>query len=131
MGFIREVLYLEWLENVVMVKKPNGKWRVCVDFTNLNKACPKDSYPLPRIDRLMDETSGYQLLSFLNAFSGYHQIIIYPPDQEKTSFITEKWTYYYQVKPFGLKNVGATYQRMVNKVFKELLVIQWKHILMT
>ena len=120
-GFICEVMYPEWLKNVVMVKKPNGKWRVCIDFTNLNNTCPKDSYPLPRIDHLVDETSGYQLLSFLDAFSGYHQIMMYPPDQEKTSFITEKGTYCYQVMPFGLKNVGAMYQRMVNKVFKELL----------
>ena len=94
-GFIREVMYPEWLENVVMVKKPNGKWRVCIDFTNLNKACPKDSYLLPRIDHLVDKTSGYQLLSFFNAFSGYHQIMMYPPDQEKTSFIIEKGTYCY------------------------------------
>ena len=120
-GFIREVQYPEWLANVVMVKKANGKWRVCVDFTDLNKACPKDSYPLPRIDRLVDDTSGYALLSFLDAFSGYHQISMYPPDEEKTAFITEKGTYCYRVMPFGLKNAGATYQRMVNKVFKELL----------
>ncbi|XP_052185282.1 uncharacterized protein LOC127796919 [Diospyros lotus] len=119
--FIREVLYPEWLANVVMVKKPNGKWRVCIDFIGLNKACPKDSYPLPRIDHLVDETSGYHLLSFLDAFSGYHQIMMYPPDQEKTSFIIEKGTYCYQVMLFGLKNARATYQRMVNKVFKELL----------
>ena len=94
---------------------------MCVDFTNLNKAYPKDSYPLPRIDRLVDDTSGYVVLSFLDAFSGYHQISMYPPYAKKTAFITEKGTYCYQVMPFGLKNVGATYQRIVNKVFKELL----------
>ena len=120
-GFIREVYYPDWLANVVIVPKANGKWRMCVDFTDLNKACPKDSYPLPRIDKLVDETSGYELLSFMDAFSGYHQIMMYPPDQEKTSFITEKGTYCYRVMPFGLKNAGATYQRMVNKVFKDLL----------
>lgn len=92
-GFIGEVLYPEWLTNVVMVKKPNGKWSVCRDFTNPNKAYPKDSYPLPRIDHLVDETSRYQLLSFLYAFSRYHQIMMYPSNQEKTSFITEKGTY--------------------------------------
>ena len=72
--FIREVYYLDWLANVVMVKKANGKWRMGVDFTNLNKACPKDSYPLPRIDQLVDLTAGHRLLSFMDTFFGYNQI---------------------------------------------------------
>ena len=72
--FIQEVYYPDWLTNVVMVKKTNEKWRMCVDFTDLNKACPKDSYPLPRIDQLMDSTAGHKLLSFMDAFSGYNQI---------------------------------------------------------
>ena len=72
--FIREVYYLDWLANVVMVKKANGKWRMGVDFTNLNKACPKDSYPLPRIDQLVELTAGHRLLSFMDTFSGYNQI---------------------------------------------------------
>ena len=72
--FIREVYYPDWLANVVMVKKANGKWRMCLDFANLNKACPKDSYPLPRIDTVVDSTAGHQLLSFMDAFSGYNQI---------------------------------------------------------
>ena len=72
--FIREVYYLDWLANVVMVKKANGKWRMGVDFTNLNKACPKDSYSLPRIDQLVDLTTGHRLLSFMDTFSGYNQI---------------------------------------------------------
>ena len=72
--FIREVYYLDWLANVVMVKKANGKWRMCVDFTDLNKACPKDSYPLLCIDQLVDSTAGHKLLSFMDAFSGYNQI---------------------------------------------------------
>ena len=71
--FIREVYYLDWLANVVMVKKANGKWRMGVDFTNLNKACPKDSYPLPRIDQLVDLTTGHKLLSFVDTFSGYNK----------------------------------------------------------
>jgi len=70
--FIREVYYAEWLANMVMVKKANGKWRMCLDFTDLNKACLKDSYPLPRIDMLVDSTAGHQLLSFMDAFSGYN-----------------------------------------------------------
>jgi hypothetical protein len=73
-GFIREVDYLELLSNVVLVKKSNEKWRMCVDFTDLNKACPKDSFPLPRMDLLVDSTSGHELLSFMDAFLGYNQI---------------------------------------------------------
>ena len=73
-GFIREVYYLDWLTNVVLVKKTNGKWRMCVDFTDLNKACLKDSFPLPRIDQLIDSTAGHKLLTFMDAFSGCNQI---------------------------------------------------------
>ena len=68
-----------------MVMNANGKWRMCVDFTNLNKACPKDSYPLPRIDQLVDSTAGHQLLSFMDAFLGYNQIRMDEVDQEKTT----------------------------------------------
>ena len=73
-GAIKEVFYLEWLANTVVVKKKSGKWRVCVDFTGLNKACPKDSFPMPRIDQLVDATTGHPWMSFLDAFQGYHQI---------------------------------------------------------
>lgn len=92
MGSIREVKYPDWLANPVVVKKKNGKWRVCIDFTNLNKACPKDSFPLPHIDRLVEATAGHQLLSFMDAFSGYNQILMNPNDQEKTTFITDRGT---------------------------------------
>ena len=88
--FIREVYYPNWLANVVMDKKANGKWRMCVNFTDLNKACPKDSYPLPRIDQLVDSTAGHKLLSFMDAFSGYNQIRMDEADQEKTSFVTSQ-----------------------------------------
>ena len=108
-GAIREVEYLKWLANVVLVKKENGKWRLCIDFTNINKACPKDSFPLPRIDLIVDATAGHELLSFMDAFSGYNQISIDPDDQEKTLFVTAQGTYCYRVMPFGLKNAGATY----------------------
>uniref|UniRef100_A0A2N9G1W1 Uncharacterized protein n=1 Tax=Fagus sylvatica TaxID=28930 RepID=A0A2N9G1W1_FAGSY len=118
-GFIREVYYPEWLANVVMVKKSTGKWRMCVDFTDLNKACPKDSYPLPRIDQLVDSTAGHKLLSFMDAFSGYNQIQMAEEDQEKTAFITSRGLFCYKVMPFGLKNAGATYQRLVNKMFHD------------
>jgi hypothetical protein len=116
--FIREVHYPDWLANVVMVKKSTGKWRMCVDFTDLNKACPKDSFPLPRIDLLVDSTAGHNLLSFMDAFSGYNQIRMHENDQEATSFITDHGLYCYKVMPFGLKNAGATYQRLVNAMFK-------------
>jgi hypothetical protein len=117
--FIREVYYPDWLANVVLVKKSNGKWRMCIDFTDLNKACPKDSFPLPRIDALVDSTVGHGLLSFMDTFSGYNQIRMHPADQEKTAFITDQGIYCYQVMPFGLKNVGATFQRLMNKMFRE------------
>ena len=108
-GFIREVYYPNWLANMVMVKKSNGKWRMCVNFTDLNKACPKDSYPLPRIDTLVDSTAIHELLSFIDAFSSYNQIKMNEKDQERTSFITSQGLFYYKVMPFGLKNKGATY----------------------
>ena len=87
-GAIREVEYPEWLANVVLVKKANGKWRLCIDFTDINKACSKDSFPLPRIDLIVDATAGHELLNFMDAFSGYNQISMDPDDQEKTSFVT-------------------------------------------
>uniref|UniRef100_A0A2N9GBG3 RNA-directed DNA polymerase n=1 Tax=Fagus sylvatica TaxID=28930 RepID=A0A2N9GBG3_FAGSY len=120
-GAIREVQYPAWLSNTVVVRKKNGKWRVCIDFTDLNKACPKDPFPLPRIDQLVDSASRHARLSFLDAFQGYHQIPMNPADQEKTAFITPRGTYCYRVMPFGLKNAGATYQRMVTKMFGPML----------
>ena len=101
--------YPDWLANVVMVKKANGKWRMCVDFTDLNKACPKDSYPLPRIDQLVDSTAGHKLLSFMDAFSRYNQIRMDEVDQEKTSFVTSQDLFCYKVMPFSLKKAGVTY----------------------
>ena len=116
-GFIREVYYPKWLVNVVMVKKSNGKWRMCVDFIDLNNACPKDSFPLPRIDQLVDSTIGHKLLTFMDAFLGYNQILMKEEDQEKTAFVTSQGLYFYKVMPFGLKNVGTNYQRLVNQMF--------------
>ena len=118
-GAIREVEDSEWLANVVLVKKANGKWRLCIDFTNINRACPKDSYPLPRINLIVDATAGHELLSFIDAFSGYNQISMDPDDQENTSFVTGQGTNCYKVMPFGLKNAGATYQRLVNKMIQK------------
>ncbi|KAI5317771.1 hypothetical protein L3X38_037478 [Prunus dulcis] len=118
--FIEEVSYSEWLANVILVaKQEKGKWRVCVDYTDLNKACPKDNFPLSRIDQLVDSTFGNKLLSFMDAYSGYNQILMHEDDKARTSFIIERGIYCYKVMPFGLKNAGATYQRLVNKTFKE------------
>ena len=114
---IREVEYPEWLANIVLVKKENGKWRLCIDFKDINRAYLKESFPLPRIDLIVETTTGHELLSFMDAFSGYNQISMDPNDQKKTSFVTGQGTYCYRVMPFRLKNVGATYQRLVNKMF--------------
>ena len=101
-----------------MVKKANGKWRMCVDFTDLNKACPKDSYPLPCINQLMDSTVGHRLLSFMDASSGYNLIRMDETNQEKTSFVTSQGLFCYKVMPFELKNARATYQRLVSHMFR-------------
>ncbi|XP_024177714.1 uncharacterized protein LOC112183573 [Rosa chinensis] len=102
-------------------KKSLGSWCLCVDYTNLNRACPKDSFPLPRIDQLIDSTAGYWLLNFMDVFSGYNQIQMNPADEEHNAFTTDKGLYCYQVMPFRLKNAGATYQRLVNSMFVEVI----------
>ena len=114
---IREVKYPDWLANVLLVKKANDKRRICIDFTDVNRACPKDNFPLPRIDLIVDAIASHELLNFMDSFSRYNHIRMDPSDQDKTSFVTGQGTYYYQVMPFRLKNVGATYQRLVNKMF--------------
>jgi hypothetical protein len=116
-GFIKEVFHPTWLTNPVLVKKKNGKWRMCVDYTSLNKACPKVPFPLPRIDQIVDLTAGCELLCFLDAYSGYHQIKMKESDQLATSFITPFRMYCYVTMPFGLRNAGATYQRCMQHVF--------------
>ena len=118
-GIIKEVFFLEWLANTMVVKKKNGKWRVCVDFTDLNRACPKDPFPVPKIDQLVDATFRHLMMSFLDAFQGYHQISLDAEDQEKTMFISSDANYHYTMMPFGLKNVGATYQRMIMRMFRD------------
>ena len=115
---IKEVFYPEWLANTVVVKKKSGKWRVYVDFTNLNKACPKDPFPMPKIDQVVDATVGHPQMSFLDAFQGYHQIPLALDDQEKTAFVTPIGNYHYKVMPFGLKNARSTYQRIMTRMFE-------------
>jgi hypothetical protein len=114
-GVIREVTYLEWLANTVMVKKANGKWRMCIDFTDLNKACLKDEFPLPRIDSLVDAAASSELMSLLGCYSGYHQIWM-KEDELKTSFITPSGTYCYLWMREGLKNAVGSFSRMTAKV---------------
>jgi hypothetical protein len=113
---IREVTYPEWLANTVMVKKANGKWRMCIDFIDLNKACPKDEFPLPRIDSLVDEAATSELMSLLDCYSDHHQIWMKKGDEPKTSFITPSGTYCYLRMPEGLKNAGGSFNRMTVKV---------------
>ena len=115
--FIREVYYPDWLAKVVMVKKTNGKWRICVDFIDLNKACLKTVIHCPALTNWWI-LRRHRLLSFMDAFSGYNQIRIDEADQEKTSFVTSQDLFCYKVMPFGLKNAGATYQRLVNHMFR-------------
>ena len=115
-GFLSVVEYPEWLANVIPVPKKDGKVRVCVDFRDLNKANPKDDFPLSHIDMLVDSTAG----SFMDGFSRYNKILMAPKDMEKTSFITEWGTYCYRVMPFVLKNVEATYQRAATTLFHDM-----------
>jgi ribonuclease HI len=121
-GFIREVFHPEWLANLVLGRKKNSnEWRMCVDYTDLNKHCPKDPFGLPRIDQIMDSTAGCDSLCFLDCYSGYHQIAIKEEDQEKAAFITPFGAYFYTTMSFGLKNAGATYQRAIQACFKRQL----------
>ena len=120
-GAIKEVFYPEWLANTIVVKKKSGKWRVCVDFMDLNKACPKNPFPMPRIDQQVDATAGHPRMSFLDAFQGYHQIPLALEDQEKTTFVMPTGNYHYKVMPFGPKNAGSTYQRMITRMFEPRL----------
>jgi phage FluMu protein gp41 len=110
---IREVKYPVWLANTVPVKKKNGKWRMCVDFTDLNKACKKDDFPLERVDKIVDDATNSEMLSLLDMFSGYHQIRVRKVDEEKTSFITPFRTFCFVRMPEGLKNAGCTFSRMI------------------
>ena len=111
-----------------MVKKVIEKWRMCVDFTDLNKACPKDSYLLPRVDVLVNSMARHQLLSLMDAFSGHNQIRMDEADQEKTSFVISQGLFCFKVMPFGLKNAGTTYQRLMNKMFAQQMEIGRAHV---
>ncbi|CAL9021475.1 unnamed protein product, partial [Prunus brigantina] len=120
-GFIKPIKHPTWLANIVPVKKKTGVIRICTDYRDLNRACPKDEFPLPNMDILIDSTSGQGMLSFMDGFSGYNQIKMSPKDAEKTAFRTPYGNFYYTVMPFGLKNAGATYQRAMTAVFHDMM----------
>jgi hypothetical protein len=117
-GFIEEVHHPMWLANPVIVPKANGKLQMCIDYTSLNKACPKDLYPLPRIDQIVDSTSRCDILSFLDAYSGFHQIRMSREDRKHTTFVTVDC---YVVMPYGLKNALPTFVRVMSKTFGDLI----------
>src|SRR3989442_1253439 len=120
-GFLEVGHYPEWLANIVPVPKKDGRVRMCVDYRDLNKASPKDDFPLPHIDVLIDSAAGMGCYSIMHGFSGYNQIKMAVEDREKTAFITEFGTFCYKVMPFGLKNAGAMYQRMATTLFHDMI----------
>ncbi|GJW09128.1 reverse transcriptase domain-containing protein [Tanacetum coccineum] len=124
-GIMKEVHYHSWLSNPVMVKKHDGTWRMCVDFKDLNNACPKDCYPLSEIDWKVESLCKYPFKCFLDAYKGYHQIKMAKEDEEKTTFITSQGIFCYSKMSFGLKNAGSTYQRLVDKAFQRRM-LKWK-----
>ena len=120
-GFIKPIQHLCWLSNIVPAKKKNGQIRCCVGFRNLNRAYPKDEFPLPNMDLLIDSAAGSALFSFMDGFSGYNQIRMAPKDAEKTAFRTPIGNFYYTVMPFRLKNAVATYQRAMTAIFHDMM----------
>src|SRR6266487_5748678 len=120
-GFLVTSEYPQWLANIVPVPKKDGKVRMCVDYRDLNKASPKDDFPLPHIDVLVDNTAKSKVFSLMDGFSGYNQIKMAPEDREKTSFITPWGTFCYKVMPFVLKNARATYQRAMTTLFHDMM----------
>jgi hypothetical protein len=120
-SFIKPIQHPRWLSNIVPIKKKNGQIRCCVDFRNLNKACPKDEFPLPNMDFLIDSAVGHAVFSFMDGFSGYNQIRMSTKDAEKTAFRTTIGNFYCTVMPFDLKNAGATYQRTMTAMFHDMM----------
>jgi hypothetical protein len=120
-GFIEEVHHPVWLANPVIIPKANRKLRMCIDYTSLNKACPKDPYPLPHIDQIVDSTYGCDLLSFLDSYSRFHQIQMSREDRKHTAFVTVDGLYCYVVMPYGLKNALPTFVRAMSKTFRDLI----------
>ena len=122
-GFIRPCRYAEWISSVVPVQKKDGRWRVCVDFRDLNRATPKDEYPMPVAETLINAAAGHKMMSFMDGNAGYNQIFMVPEDVHKTAFRVPGAVglFEYLVMTFGLKNAGATYQRTMNYIFHDLI----------
>ena len=120
-GFIKPIMHPRWLSNIVLVKKKNGQIQCCVGFRNLNKVCPKDEFPLPNMDMLIDSVAGHAMFSFMDGFSGYNQIRMSSKDATKTAFRTPIGNFHYTVMPFSLKNAGATYQRAMTAIFHDMM----------
>eukprot|EP00253_Pinus_taeda_P019001 PITA_19001 len=118
---ILPIRHSKWVSNMVPVRKKNRDIRICIDFRNLNKACQKDNFPLPPMEQILQAVAGLELMSFLDGFSGYNQVLVNPDDQLKTTFRTKWGTYAYRKMPFGLINVGATFQRAMDIAFKGLV----------
>src|ERR1700733_3479883 len=115
------VRHSRWVSNLVPVKKKNEDIQICIDFRNINKACQKDNFPLPPMEQILQAVAGSELMSFLDGFSRYNQILVHPDDQLKTTFRTKWGTYAYQKMPFGLVNAGATFQRAMDTAFRGLI----------
>ena len=120
-GFLEVAKCLEWVANIVLVLKKDGKVKMCIDYRDLNRVSPKDNFPLPHIDTLMDNTIRNSFSSFMDGFFEYNQIWMASEDREKTTFVTMWGTFCYKVMPFGLKNVGATYQRAMVTLFHDMI----------
>ena len=119
-GLIYPIAYTSWVSNSVPINKKQGTIRVCMDFHDLNHACPKDNFPTPFIDQIINEYTGHEALSFMYSFLGYNQIQIHPVDQYKTAFTTPWGNFSYHVMPFGLKNIGANFQWAMTYIFHDL-----------
>ena len=120
-GYFAVAQYPKWVANIVSVPKKDGKVWMCMDYQDLNRVSPKDDFLLPHIDILVDNTTNFSLFSFMDGFLGYNQIKMAPEDMEKTTFITLWGMFCYKVMPFGLKNVGATYQRAMVALFHDMM----------
>jgi hypothetical protein len=120
-GFIREVHHPRWMANPVVIPKANEKLQMCINYTSLNKACPKDHFPLPQIDQIVDSTPGCDLLCFLDAYSGFHQIPMSEEDKENIAFITVDGLFCYVSVPYGVKNTLPTFVRAMHKTFGDLI----------
>ena len=120
-GIIAPTRHSSWCSNLVVVKKKNGSIRICIDFKNMNTSCLKDNYPFPNMETLIQRVMGSGMMSMLDGFSGYNQVLVNKEDQHKITFTTPWATYKYLRMIFSLLNAGATFQRAMDFAFKELI----------